>query len=127
MARLSFLASVLAGVVSLSQAQRLFVADSGGNVTTIKLTPSATNSTLEIVSRSAQCGPSAADLQLDSQNRILYCVDRGTSSSVNGSLNSFTIAETGTLTRVDREPIPSGGVSSVIFGNCGNKAIVTAS
>ncbi|KAH8674608.1 Lactonase, 7-bladed beta-propeller-domain-containing protein [Tricladium varicosporioides] len=128
MVQLRLLSQVLQ-LTSLAAATNLFVASSDGIITTLSLTES-TSSTydLSISSTNSDCGPNASWLTLDSANRILYCLDRGNSSSVNGSMNSFSIGKNGILTKIDRVDAPLSGVFAEIFtAGDGSRGFATAS
>ena len=105
----------------------LFAADSGGNVTSLSLDVGK-NSSLVASHRTTECATNPSWLTLDAANRILYCVDRATNSAVNGSLNSFSVGQTGDLVHIDRVPVASSGVAGEIVAvDSGVRAYVTAS
>ncbi|KAF4945906.1 hypothetical protein FSARC_14323 [Fusarium sarcochroum] len=109
-------------------AANLFVADPSGNLTTLSLTESGNGYNFSIVSRTLDCGPNPSWLTLDSTNRILYCLDRGASTSTSGSLNSFSIDTNGALTRVGRVDAPLSGVAGeVVVTPSGARGYVSAS
>ncbi|KPM38646.1 hypothetical protein AK830_g7910 [Neonectria ditissima] len=112
----------------LCRAVTLFAADSGGNVTTLSFTGSGNNYTLAVTAKTAECEVNPSWLSVDKASRVLYCLDRGGSSSTSGSLNSFSIEDSGALTRLDRVLAPLSGVAGniVTTGN-GARAIVSAS
>ncbi|KXH50095.1 YkgB [Colletotrichum salicis] len=128
--RTSPMKSLLAGSAFLAascNAVTLYAADSGGNVTTLSLTTGA-NASLSVASKSADCEVNPAWLTLDSANRILYCLDRGSNSVPNGSLNSFSIGDGGALTRIARIPAPASGVAGeIVTTESGARGYVTAS
>ncbi|KAL2878226.1 hypothetical protein SGCOL_006477 [Colletotrichum sp. CLE4] len=128
--RTSPMKSLLAGSAFLAascNAITLYAADSGGNVTTLSLTTGA-NASLSVASKSADCEVNPAWLTLDSANRILYCLDRGSNSVPNGSLNSFSIGDGGALTRIARIPAPASGVAGeIVTTESGARGYVTAS
>ncbi|KAK1445509.1 YkgB [Colletotrichum cuscutae] len=128
--RTSPMKSLLAGSVFLAascNAVTLYAADSGGNVTTLSLTTGA-NASLSVASKSADCEVNPAWLTLDSANRILYCLDRGSNSVPNGSLNSFSIGDGGALTRTARISAPASGVAGeIVTTESGARGYVTAS
>ncbi|KAH7317903.1 Lactonase, 7-bladed beta-propeller-domain-containing protein [Rhexocercosporidium sp. MPI-PUGE-AT-0058] len=112
--------------VTATSATNLFVACTNGNLTTLSLTKSTNASTLAISSWTNQCSANPSALNLDSTNRILYCMDRGSSSSLNGSMNTFDVDTNGNLTRLARIPIPASGVWTSFFGaEGGNMGIAT--
>lgn len=105
----------------------LFAADSGGNVTSLSLDVGK-NSSLVASHRTTECATNPSWLTLDAANRILYCVDRATNSAVNGSLNSFSVGQTGDLVHIDRVPVASSGVAGeIVTLDSGVRAYVTAS
>lgn len=109
-----------------ASATNLFVACTNGNLTTLSLTGTGNTSNLAISSWTNECASNPAALNLDSQNRILYCMDRASSSSVNGSMNSFDVDTNGNLTRLARIPVPASGVWAGFFGaEGGNKGLAT--
>lgn len=107
----------------------LFAADSGGNVTSLSLeVATGENSSLVASHRTTECATNPSWLTLDAANRILYCVDRATNSAVNGSLNSFSVGQTGDLVHIDRVPVASSGVAGeIVTLDSGVRAYVTAS
>lgn len=112
-----------------SSAQRLFAAHSDGNVSTLLLTGSGNTSTLTVTSVSSKCGPNPATLNLDFTQRILYCLDRGRAPGTQGSLNSFSIDDTGKLTGIARVSAPFSGVTAEFFDvpSTGVRGYVSAS
>ncbi|KAB2100545.1 hypothetical protein AG0111_0g11202 [Alternaria gaisen] len=100
-----------------SSASQLFAADSRGNVSTLSLTENGNTSSLTVTSVTADCGPNPASLNLDYQNRILYCLDRGRAPSTEGSLNSLRIAADGSLSRIARVSAPFSGVAAEFFND----------
>lgn len=120
--------SLIAWWFSASTATILYVADTGGNLTTLSLTAGNNVSSLAVSSVTTECKANPSWLNLDSANRVLYCLDRGSSSGVNGSMNSFNIGESGTLTLIDRVPAPLSGVSAEFFtSSSGLRGLATAS
>ncbi|KAL1648897.1 hypothetical protein SLS58_002077 [Diplodia intermedia] len=83
-----------------SKAVNLYAATSDGNLTSLSLTGSDSGNNLTVSSKTA-CGSNASWLTFDSKNRLLYCLDRGASSSTNGSMNSYSVAPDGLLTIID--------------------------
>ncbi|CAN9378100.1 unnamed protein product [Alternaria alternata] len=100
-----------------SRASQLFAADSRGNVSTLSLTENGNTSSLTVTSVTADCGPNPASLNLDYQNRILYCLDRGRAPGTEGSLNSLRIAADGSLNRIARVSAPFSGVAAEFFND----------
>jgi hypothetical protein len=98
-------------------ASQLFAADSRGNVSTLLLTENGNTSSLTVTSVTADCGPNPASLDLDYQNRILYCLDRGRAPGTEGSLNSLRIAADGSLNRIARVSAPFSGVAAEFFND----------
>lgn len=131
MQRLLF-ANLLAHLTLLAascNAVTLFAADSGGNVTSLSLTiGNGRNSSLIASHKTTECKTNPSWLTLDSTNRILYCLDRATNSVANGSLNSFSIGNTGDLVHIDRTSVASSGVAGeIVTIDSGVRAYVTAS
>ncbi|GJC95835.1 ykgB protein [Colletotrichum higginsianum] len=94
--RYSPLTNLLAGSAvwaASCSAVTLYAADSGGNVTTLSLTGSGDTYSLSVTSKTAECDVNPSWLTLDAANRVLYCLDRGSNSVPNGSLNSFSIGD----------------------------------
>ncbi|EEU34270.1 uncharacterized protein NECHADRAFT_85571 [Fusarium vanettenii 77-13-4] len=111
-----------------SGAVTLFVADSGGNLTTLALTGSEESYDLAVTSRTTDCQANPSWLTLDHPNRVLYCLDRGASTSVSGSLNSFSIGEGGVLSRIGRVTAPLSGVAGeIVTTGSGARGYVSAS
>lgn len=111
-----------------SGAVTLFVADSGGNLTTLALTGSEKAYDLAVTSRTTDCEANPSWLTLDHPNRVLYCLDRGGKTSVSGSLNSFSIGNGGALTRVGRVTAPLSGVAGeIVATGSGARGYVSAS
>ncbi|KAL1796159.1 hypothetical protein ACET3X_004699 [Alternaria dauci] len=112
-----------------SSAIQLFAAHSDGNVSTLLFTEDGNTSSLTVTSRTAECGPNAASLNLDYQNRILYCLDRGRAPGTQGSLNSLRIAADGSLTRIARVSAPFSGVAAEYFNdeNTGVRGYISTS
>ncbi|KAK7428118.1 hypothetical protein QQZ08_005357 [Neonectria magnoliae] len=98
----------------LCNAVTLFAADSGGNVTTLSFTGAGSNYTLSVTAKTSGCEDNPSWLSVDKASRVLYCLDRGASSSTSGSLNSFSIEESGALTRLGRVLAPLSGVAGGI-------------
>jgi len=119
----------LALLIASCSAVTLFVADSGGNVTSLSLdVGNGKNSSLVASHRTTECATNPSWLTLDATDRILYCVDRATNSVVNGSLNSFSIGKGGALAHIDRIPVASSGVAGeIVTLDSGVRAYVTAS
>lgn len=116
-------------LVASCSATTLFVADSAGNVTTLSLdVATGKNSSLIASHRTTECASNPSWLTLDTANKILYCVDRASNSVVNGSLNSFSVGDTGALVHIDRIPVSSSGVAGeIVTLDSGVRAYVTAS
>ncbi|GJC80758.1 putative 6-phosphogluconolactonase ARB_02015 [Colletotrichum liriopes] len=114
--------------VASCSAVTLYAADSGGNVTTLSLTGSGANYSLSVASKTAECDVNPSWLTLDAANRVLYCLDRGSNSVPNGSLNSFSIGDGGVLTRIARVLAPSSGVAGeIVTTESGARGYVSAS
>ncbi|CEI70650.1 hypothetical protein FVEN_g863 [Fusarium venenatum] len=118
---------VVLGSAALANAINLFVADYGGNLSTLKLTETQNGHDLTVSSSSRDCQPSPSWLTLDKKNNVLYCYDRG-GQNPTGSLNSFTIGNNGALTTVSRVKAPREGVAGeIITGNKGKRGYFGAS
>lgn len=105
----------------------LFVAQTDGNLTTLALEKGSSNYSLTVASRSQDCKPNAAGIELDYDNKILYCTDRGSSSALRGNIVSFSVGDAGALTAIDKVDVPPAGVAGAIIGSAGNRGIVSAS
>jgi 6-phosphogluconolactonase (cycloisomerase 2 family) len=117
---------VVLGSAALANAVNLFVADYGGNLSTLKLTESQDGYDLAVSSGSKDCQPSPSWLTLDKANNVLYCLDRGGQTA--GSLNSFMIGNDGALKHVARVRAPLGGVAGeIITGAKGKRGYFGAS
>lgn len=117
-------------LIASCSATTLFVADSGGNVTTLSLDVETGKNSSSLVAshRTTECATNPSWLTLDANNRILYCLDRASNSVVNGSLNSFSVGDTGNLVHIDRIPVSSSGVAGeIVTLDSGVRAYVTAS
>lgn len=126
------LKSLLAGSAfwaASCSAVTLYAADSGGNVTTLSLAGSAGgNYSFSVASKTADCDVNPSWLTLDGASRVLYCLDRGSNSQPNGSLNSFSIGEGGALTRIARVSAPFSGVAGeIVTTPAGVRGYVSAS
>ncbi|KAM5352848.1 hypothetical protein ACJ41O_005570 [Fusarium nematophilum] len=111
-----------------ANAVTLFAADSGGNVTSLALTGSKDNYTFSVTSKTADCEANPSWLTLDSANRVLYCLDRGVSTSTSGSLNSFSVGKDGALSRIARVSAPLSGVAGeIVTTGTGARGYVSAS
>lgn len=105
------------------EAVNLYAATSDGNLTSLSLD----GNNLAVTSKTA-CGANASWLTLDSGERVLYCLDRGSSASTNGSLNSYSVGADGLLTSINSVTAPLSGVSHELFtNNAGKRGIATAS
>lgn len=115
-------------VVSTTTATNLYVASSDGIVTTLALSGSGNSSSLAITSTSDECSVNPAALNLDHDNRILYCLDRGENKDINGSMNTFSVDADGKLsTRLSRLTVPASGVWAEFVENpAGVRGIATA-
>ncbi|KAL1600540.1 hypothetical protein SLS60_006926 [Paraconiothyrium brasiliense] len=104
-------------LVSSSSSVHLFAAQSDGNLTTLNLSAGSPTkaSKLKAIANTLDCAGNPSHLNLDFQNRILYCLDRGQSNATAGSLNSFSISRNGSLSRIARTAAPLSGVFAEIF------------
>ncbi|KAF4340678.1 hypothetical protein FBEOM_5394 [Fusarium beomiforme] len=123
--------SVLLGSAVLaapSQAVNLFVADYGGNLSTLSLTESSNGYSLAVTSKTTDCSPGPNWLTLDKPNGVLYCLDRGPNFAPPGSLNSFTVGDKGVLKRVSRVKSTAGAVAGeIVTGANGKRGYFSAS
>lgn len=117
------------GTATLANAVNLFVADYGGNLSTLKLTESQDGYDLTVSSRTPDCKTGPNWLTLDKPNNVLYCFDRGAAWPPSaGSLNSFKIGEDGTLKHVASVKAPPGGVAGeIVTGAKGKRGYFGAS
>lgn len=115
MSLLRRLLSVGTFCVTITSATNLYVASSDGNLTTLSLTQHNGSINLAATSVSQECASNPSWLSLDSENNVLYCLDRAASTSINGSLNSFSIGDAGCLTRIDRVDALASGVHMTFF------------
>jgi hypothetical protein len=111
-----------------SQAVNLFVADYGGNLSTLSLTESQKGFDLSVTSKTTDCSPGPNWLTLDKANNVLYCLDRGLNFSPPGSLNSFAIGDKGVLKRISRVKSTAGAVAGeIVTGANGKRGYFSAS
>ncbi|KAJ4986292.1 6-phosphogluconolactonase-like protein 2 [Stagonosporopsis vannaccii] len=112
----------------LTEAATLFAAQSSGDLSTLALTRQSKSYNLSVTSTSRECGGNPSWLNLDSPQRILYCLDRGQSNATKGSLNSFRIGAQGVLSKIDGVEAPFSGVAAEYFElSDGKRGYVTAS
>lgn len=112
----------------LTQAATLFAAQSSGDLSTLALTRQGDSYNLSVTSTSRECGGNPSWLNLDSPQRLLYCLDRGQSNVTKGSLNSFRIGARGVLSKIDSVDAPFSGVAAEYFElDDGKRGYVTAS
>ncbi|KAL3420579.1 YkgB [Phlyctema vagabunda] len=114
-----------ASMASTARAVTLFATAGDGNLTTLSLTRStssnASSYALSIAAVTGDCDPNGSWLSIDRANSILYCLDRGSSSSTAGSLNSFRITgneskrELELISRVDVPPSGYVDLSALIL------------
>ena len=111
---------------TLTSATNLFIADYGGDVTSVSLTEKVGNYSLDKTFTNRQCAPNPSWLTIDANRGLLFCLNEGLTTP-NGSLSSFTINTDGSLTHVQNTTTPNGPVSGVIYGNpVGQRGIVLA-
>jgi 6-phosphogluconolactonase (cycloisomerase 2 family) len=112
-------------LVASASAANLYAAQSDGNLTSLSLTGSDNNYKLSVTSVTQDCEVNPSVLNLDKENSVLYCYDRGGSV---GTLNSFSTAADGTLSRIARVQGPASGVwADILTAESGNRAYITAS
>ena len=96
----------------LTHTATLFAAQSNGDLSTLQLTHSNGSHSLSVLSNTREAGQNPSWLNIDSKQRLLYCLDRGHSNSTKGSLNSFRIGERGLLEKIDSVEAPFSGVAT---------------
>lgn len=109
---------------SFASATNLYVSSYSGAITSLKLSNSYNGSyVLEKTFSSNGSWPSPSWLtlaegskDLNSTNRILYCLDENLSGG-NGSISSYGTSPSGALTQIDRHSTITGPVSSIIYNN----------
>lgn len=112
----------------LTKAATLFAAQSNGDLSTLSLTRNASSYSLSVTSTSRDCGGNPSHLNINSAQRLLYCLDRGHSNATKGSLNSFSIGKKGVLSKIDSVDAPLSGVSAEYFDLVeGKRGYVSAS
>ena len=119
---------LLAATAATTSASMLFVSSYSGNVTTLALSGSAGNMTLDATSATSGCSISPSWLTLDPKHRILYCIDEGniTTGEGPGSLSTFYIGAKGVLSQVAKEATLGGPVNGVLYGKSPNRDIALA-
>jgi len=123
---LPLILTLLLGGVSLSSATSLFVASYAGTVTTLSLTETAGNYSLDQTFVSTDCAPNPSWLTLDASRGLLFCLNEGL-ETVNGSLSSFKVNTDGSLVHIQNTTTISGPVSGIIYGApAGGRAIALA-
>lgn len=125
----SEVASLLVCLVPvLTQAATLFAAQSSGDLSTLALTRQGKSYNLSVTSNSRECGGNPSWLNIDSSQRILYCLDRGQSNATKGSLNSFRIGAHGVLGKIDTVNAAFSSVAAEYFEHGpGKRGYITAS
>ena len=112
----------------LIHAATLFAAQSNSELSTLALTRHGFSYNLSITSTTREAGGNPSWMNIDSKQRLLYCLDRGQSNVAKGTLNSFKIGEKGALSRIDTVDAPFSGVAAEYFDIGGGKrGYVTAS
>jgi len=113
---------------ALTEAAILFAAQSSGDLSTLALTRQGKSYNLSVTSTNRECGGNPSWLNLDSPQRLLYCLDRGQGNATKGSLNSFRIGKGGALSKIDGVEAPFSGVAAEYFElDNGKRGYVTAS
>ncbi|KAJ8064318.1 hypothetical protein OCU04_006664 [Sclerotinia nivalis] len=108
---------VLAFASSQVLASRLFVASYAGTVSTLSLTENANGAySLGVIATSTACAANSSWITLDSERDVLFCADRGLTSS-HGTLNSLQIQNDGSLKALDRIQTPVGAAATVLYAN----------
>jgi hypothetical protein len=112
----------------LTHAATLFAAQSNGDLSTLALTRHGFLYNLSVTSTTRQAGGNPSWMNIDSKQRLLYCLDRGQNNVTTGTLNSFKIGEKGALSRIDTVDAPFSGVAAEYFDiGVGKRGYVTAS
>ncbi|POS73644.1 YkgB [Diaporthe helianthi] len=112
-------------MVASASAVNLYAAQSNGNLTSLTLTGSGAKYELAVTSVTQECKANPSVLTLDKENSVLYCHDRGGSV---GTLNSFSTAADGTLSRIARLEGPASGVwAEILTAESGKRAYISAS
>lgn len=112
----------------LTDAATLFAAQSSGHLTTLSLTRHGKTHSLTTTSTTQDAGSNPSWLNIDSAQRLVYCLDRGQSTATSGSLTSFRIGKDGSLDRIASVAAPFSGVAAAHFDlRNGKRAYVTAS
>jgi 6-phosphogluconolactonase (cycloisomerase 2 family) len=112
----------------LTDAATLFAAQSNGHLTTLSLTRHGKSYSLTATFTTRDAGGNPSWLNIDSKQRLLYCLDRGQSNATRGSLNSFRIGKNGVLEKIASVDAPFSGVAAAYFDlSNGRRAYVTAS
>ncbi|RAK95907.1 putative isomerase YbhE [Aspergillus ibericus CBS 121593] len=97
-----------------SVASRLYAASYAGTVTTLSLSQSRGQYELDTIAQSTDCGVNPSWLMLDSEHRVLYCLDEAVDYT-NGTLTSLAIGANGTLTRIVQRETLAGPVMSQFY------------
>lgn len=112
----------------LTNAVNIFAAQSNGLLTTLSLTRNGKAYTFTAKSTTRDAGGNPSWLNIDSKQRLLYCLDRGQSNATKGSLSSFRIGENGVLEKIASVDAPFSGVAASHFDlSNGRRGYVTAS
>lgn len=118
--------SSLLGAASISSATSLFVSSYAGTLTSLSLTESSGNFTLNQSFVSTECAPNPSWLTLDANRGLLFCLNEGL-ETLNGSLSSFKVNTDGSLIHVQNTTTISGPVSGIVYGAPGgHRAIALA-
>ncbi|KAF3003695.1 hypothetical protein E8E13_008857 [Curvularia kusanoi] len=108
----------------------LVAAQSNGDLSTLEMTQHNNTYSLSVVSTTREAGGNPSWLNIDLEQRLLYCLDRGQSNDTKGSVNSFRIEEKGLLSKIESVEAPFSGVAAEFldlqFGKRGNKSAIAA-
>lgn len=112
----------------LTSAATLFAAQSNGDLSTLAITGHDGSYNLSVVSTTREAGENPSWLNIDSEQRLLYCLDRGKANATKGSLNSFRIEKKGELSKIDSVEAPFSGVAAAYLDfDDGKRGYVSAS
>ncbi|KAJ4366032.1 hypothetical protein N0V95_000258 [Ascochyta clinopodiicola] len=114
----------------LTNAAILFAAQSNGDLSTLSLSKHGKSYNLSVTSTTREAGGNPSWLNIDSAQRLLYCLDRGQSNVTKGSLNLFKIGKKGVLSSIDSVDAPFSGVAAEYFdageGRRGKRSAIAA-
>jgi hypothetical protein len=97
-------------------AVRLFVSSYAGTITPLELSKKSTAYSLDVVAISRECTPNPSWITLDRGGSVLYCTELGVRTE-NGTLNTLSIQNDGSLRKVDSIPTLIGAAFAGIYGH----------